>query len=376
MPTPRVLIDASSIPAQRGGVARYIESLAAALARKGCAVTVATQPRDAEGFRLAGAAVEVVPVWASSVAGRLVWEQIGLPRLARRVRCDVIHSPHYTFPFMTRRARVVTVHDLTFFTHPQLHSRAKGLFFRAWLRALARARATVVADSASTADEFARILGADRSAVVVSLLGFDDDRFHPPTAHEVDAARAAIAAPPAGWIAFLATLEPRKNAPALIDAYAAMVARNGGTTAPALILAGGPGWDAGVAPALARAQEQGADARAVGYLPVEVLAGFLGGATVVVYPSKGEGFGLPVLEAMACGTAVLTTKELSLPEVGGDAVAYSGTDSASIESALEELLNDDARRVELAAAGLRRAAGFTWEAAAERHMSAYLAAIG
>jgi glycosyltransferase involved in cell wall biosynthesis len=111
-----------------------------------------------------------------------------------------------------------------------------------------------------------------------------------------------------------------------------------------------------------------------GYLPLDDLPGFLAGATVVAYPSLGEGFGLPVLEAMACGATVLTTRELSLPEVGGDAVAYCGTSAESIGAELRGLLDDEARRTALAAAAIERAAGFTWAASARAHIAAYEAA--
>ena len=108
-----------------------------------------------------------------------------------------------------------------------------------------------------------------------------------------------------------------------------------------------------------------------GYLPLDDLPGFLAGATVLAYPSLGEGFGLPVLEAMACGASVLTTRELSLPEVGGDAVAYCGTSVESIASGLAALLGDDERRAALGQAAALRAQGFTWAASAEAHEVAY-----
>jgi glycosyltransferase involved in cell wall biosynthesis len=105
------------------------------------------------------------------------------------------------------------------------------------------------------------------------------------------------------------------------------------------------------------------------------LSAFLGGAVVVAYPSHGEGFGLPVLEAMACGAAVLTTHRLSLPEVGGDAVAYTEPDSASISHALSALLADPARREALGAAAHARSLEFTWEGSAETHLAAYARAV-
>ena len=121
------------------------------------------------------------------------------------------------------------------------------------------------------------------------------------------------------YVGFLGTLEPRKNVPALIRAWARAVGAD--SEPPALVLAGGPGWDDQVQPAIDQVPSRLRVIRA-GYLPLRDLPGFLAGARVLAYPSLGEGFGLPVLEAMACGAAALTTRELSLPEVGGDAVAY------------------------------------------------------
>jgi glycosyltransferase involved in cell wall biosynthesis len=112
-----------------------------------------------------------------------------------------------------------------------------------------------------------------------------------------------------------------------------------------------------------------------GHLPFDLLPGLLGGAEVVAYPSLGEGFGLPVLEAMACGAAVLTTRTLSLPEVGGDAVAYSGTGAGDIAAVLGDLLDDPDRRAALSRAARQRAAGFTWQASARAHLDAYRRAV-
>jgi glycosyltransferase involved in cell wall biosynthesis len=112
-----------------------------------------------------------------------------------------------------------------------------------------------------------------------------------------------------------------------------------------------------------------------GYLPLAQLPALLGGATVVAYPSLGEGFGLPVLEGMACGAPVLTTRRLSLPEVGGNAVAYCEPDADSIAAELARLLDDPQRRAELGRAGLARAAQFSWAASAAAHIEAYRRAM-
>jgi glycosyltransferase involved in cell wall biosynthesis len=108
-----------------------------------------------------------------------------------------------------------------------------------------------------------------------------------------------------------------------------------------------------------------------GYLRYADLPGYLGGALVAAYPSYGEGFGLPILEAMACGTPVLTTPRLSLPEVGGDAVAYTSESAEQIAVDLSELLDDEPRRLALAKAGFDRAKEFTWASSAEVHLAAW-----
>ncbi|MBN9620830.1 MAG: glycosyltransferase, partial [Actinobacteria bacterium] len=168
------------------------------------------------------------------------------------------------------------------------------------------------------------------------------------------------------------TLEPRKNLVALVQGW--VRAASGRPGAPALVLAGGAGWDERLAAAVA-AVPPGLTVLRPGYLPVESLRALFGGAAVTAYPSLAEGFGLPVLEAMASGSPVLTTRRTALPEVGGDAVAYTDVDAASIGAALTALLDDPARRGALAAAGVERAAGFTWDACAKAHLDAYERAI-
>jgi glycosyltransferase involved in cell wall biosynthesis len=140
------------------------------------------------------------------------------------------------------------------------------------------------------------------------------------------------------------------------------------------VLSGARGWDVTAnaeLDAIAAAPRSERSVIEAGYLPLGLLKGFLGGADLVVYPSLGEGFGLPVLEAMSCGTAVLTTNRLSIPEVGGEAVAYTEPDTDSIAVALGALLRDGPRRQELALAGLSRSQLFTWSECAARYSAAY-----
>jgi glycosyltransferase involved in cell wall biosynthesis len=369
----RVLLDATAVPGDRGGVGRYVDELVPALARTGIDLVVACQPRDTEVYgAVAGVDVVPAPGLTAGRPGRMAWEQVGLPALARRTGADLLHSPHYTMPRRPGLPVAVTLHDATFFSHPQLHSPLKARFFRAATRAAVRRAAVLVVPSQATGAEVARFAGAPRGGFQVAYHGVDAGVFH--RVGEAEQARVAATLGLDGrpYIAFLGTLEPRKNVPALVGAWTDAVA--GTDDPPALVLAGGRGWDTDVDPAVAAVPPSLRVVRP-GYLPLGDLAGFLAGARFVAYPSLGEGFGLPVLEAMACGAAVLTTRELALPEVGGDAVAYCGTSRAEIAAGIRGLLDDDARRRDLAARAVERAASFTWDASAAAHVEAYRAAL-
>lgn len=370
---PRLLVDATAIPADLRGVGRYLDRLVPALVRAGVDVTAVAQQRDRAHFESLGA--RCVP--GVSVPGgrpaRLAWEQYALPSIVARVAPDVLHSPHYTHPLRWRGPLVVTVHDATFFSNPEWHTRAKAPFFRGATRlALRRADVCVVASQA-TADELTSRLGTAPERLQVAHLGVDTGLFHPQPADVRQRVRASIGlAPDEEFVAFLGTLEPRKNVPALIRGWVA--ACEGRRNPPTLVLAGGAGWDTELDAAVA-AVPAGLRLLRAGYVPLEDLPGLLSAATVVSYPSLGEGFGLPVLEAMACGAAVLTTRRLSLPEVGGDAVAYTEPDDAAIGQALSRLLDQPELRAQLGRAGHARAAGFTWDACARAHLRAYETAI-
>ena len=370
----RVVLDATAIPPSLGGVGRYVAELAPALVQAGVDLVVVCQERDADEFvaRLPAADVVTAPRWIAGRAQRLVWEQVMLPQLVRRLKGDLLHSPHYTTPARVGAARVVTLHDATFFSAPEMHGRLKRRFFRAATRrAVARADALVVPSDATRA-EVLRFVGGDPDLFHVAHHGVDHDTFHTVDMAERSRVAASLGLEGRPYVAFLGTLEPRKNVPALVRGWVAAV--DGTENPPALVLAGGRGWDKDIDAAVAAVPGHLQVLRP-GYLPFGDLAGYLAGAEVVAYPSLGEGFGLPVLEAMACGAAVLTTRELSLPEVGGDAVAYCGTTADEIGAELASLLRDPARRADLAARGIARASTFTWAAAAAAHVRAYESAL-
>ena len=371
---PRVLVDATSVPADRGALGRYVDGLIAALHRADADLAVACQRSDEERYAALapGSRVVVGPPAIAHRTARQAWEQTGLPFVAKQVGARVIHAPYYTTPLRSDVPVVVTVHDVTYFTEPEMHDPVKATYVKSATRTAVRRAARLIVPSKATRDELVRLLNADPTRIDVAYHGVDHDIFHRPSEDEVRGVSDRLGLHGHPYIGFLGALEPRKNVPNLIRGWARAVA--GRDDAPALVLAGGGGWDDEVDAALAGVPAQLRVLRP-GYLRWSSLPGFFGGALVVALPSRGEGFGLPVLEAMSCGACVLTTHRSSLPEVGGDAVAYTEPAADDIGAALGALIGDDDRRRALAEAAAARAAEFTWTASAEAHLASYQRAI-
>jgi glycosyltransferase involved in cell wall biosynthesis len=306
---------------------------------------------------------------------RLVWEQYAAPRLAARVRPDVWHGPHYTMPLRADVPSVITIHDLTFFDHPEWHERPKVPFFRRMIRAVAARADVVICVSEYTAERLRAHL-APNGEVLVIPHGVDHKRFVRQDGQaEVASDTAALARhgvePP--YIAFVGTLEPRKDVPTLVRAFALVA-----PTQPdlRLVVAGGDGW--GTAEVRDAIAASGFATRVIrtGYLDDPTVAALFRRAAAVAYPSQEEGFGLPALEALACGAPLVTTKGSALEEVTVDAaLLVPPGDVHALAGALTRLLNDPAASDRLRTAGPERAALFTWERTVDGHIAAYARAM-
>lgn len=373
----RVLVDATSVPADRGGVGRYVDGLLAALADTpdDIELFVVCQRTDAERYVALAPGAEVIaaPAAVAHRPARLAWEQTGLPLLAQQLDVDVLHSPFYSCPLRAGCPVTVTIHDATFFTEREHYDRHRGAFMRSAIKTSLRRASRIIVPSKATRDELIRLLDADAAKMDVAYHGVDPESFYIPD----DAERARVAARlglgDTGYIAFLGVMEPRKNVPNLVRGWARAVADR--PNPPALVLAGGSGHDDAIDEAVA---EIPAHLKVVrpGYLRFTDLPGYLGGALVAAYPSYGEGFGLPIVEAMACGAPVLMTPRLSLPEVGGDAVAYTSEEVDAIADDLAALLDDEQRRAKLSLLGVERAREFTWANSAAAHLATWRKAAG
>lgn len=363
----RLLLDVSAVPARPVGAGVYTVEIVRELSGRGAVDLHLVSRRDDEArwHDLApGATVHAeVPVPRPA---RLAWEQTRAPRLARRVGADLWHGPHYTLPLRLGIPSVVTVHDLTFFEHPEWHERSKVAFFRSMIRSSTRHAGAILAVSGHTRDRLEAVLHP-RPPVLVAAHGVDHERFT--TGDRDDLARLAAIGIRPPYLAFAATLEPRKDVPSLIAAFARIAPRHRDLT---LVIAGRDGWGAlAVRDAAARSGVTTRIAR-VGWMDDDVLPAFFRRAEVVAYPSLEEGFGLPALEALACGAALVTTTGSAMEEVvGSAAVLVRPRDPDGIAAAVERIVVDRAERDRLRAAGPPRAAEFTWAASVDQHLVAY-----
>jgi glycosyltransferase involved in cell wall biosynthesis len=300
---------------------------------------------------------------------RIPWEQFLAPLLMRRIRADLFHGVLNVLPLADTVPGVVTIHDLAFIRFPQTFRAYNRVYLDFATRLSARRAARVLAVSENTRREVIEILGVPPERVVVTPNAVRA-HFRPPEPAALAAFRAAKGLPEQ-FILYVGTLEPRKNLTTLLEAYAELARSH----AVPLLIGGGKGWlyDA----VFQRLDELGLreQVRFVGYLEEEELPLWYAAATVFVFPSIYEGFGMPPLEAMACGTPVVTSNSSSLPEVVGDAgLMCPPYDASAFAAALDRVLRDADLRHELRARGLAQAGTFDWRVTAERTLAAYEAA--
>jgi len=296
---------------------------------------------------------------------RVFWEQALQPWRLRRY--DLYHALAFVAPVVLTAPMVVTVFDLSFLRYPARLSAARRLYLRS-LTALTCARARrVLAISQSTANDLTAHLGLPAEKIDVTPLGYDKAAFRPLLETDIRHFRRKQGLPERFWL-FVGTLEPRKNLPLLLKAYA----RLGKADRLPLILGGGIGWMAQDVFAAIERLELGEWVKHVGFIPTADLPFWYNCAEAFLYPSVFEGFGLPVLEAMACGAPVITTNVSSLPEVaGGAAKCLPPKDIELWTGALKDLKSDGEWRDRARARGLERANHFSWARTAELTLNSY-----
>jgi glycosyltransferase involved in cell wall biosynthesis len=348
----RIVVEVSPLSHFRTGIPNYIRGALSGLAQTEHEI-VAFAPASRRGASeirsaLTGLAVELVVRELPVAHGwRIAWSRLPRPRLERLVgRFDVLHVSDWAQPPQGSGVRAATVYDLVTFRHPEWSTRLTRWMHRTSYRHAARRCDVVFAISEHTAGDAVELLGIERERIRIARPGVDE-RFRP------EGERSKLGRP---YVLTVATLEPRKNLSRLLEAHALL------DSGLALALAGGEGW--GEHPLL-----EGDRVLRLGYVDHDRLAPLYRGAEVFVFPSLFEGFGIPVLEAMASGVPCVVSSHRSLDEAAGDAAIRVDPErpeaiAAGIERALSE-------RDELVRRGIEHARRFSWRATAEALLGGY-----
>jgi glycosyltransferase involved in cell wall biosynthesis len=369
-----ILIDATGITKNKAGVGVYAKNLIDELVgrRLDIRLFVLVQDDDPDfdyrnctsvkAIRVPSKLFRILPL-------RFLLEQIGLPFLFLIYKIDVIHSLHYSFPLLRFGTKqVVTLHDMTFFNMPEFHVRFKVIYFRFFIWAAVRYADSLIFVSHSAKLDCNDRFGPSWGQSFVVYHG-KAEAFRPNIDPEQVVNVRMKFKLPANFILYIGTIEPRKNIARLIKAFA-LIASNHPEVL--LVIAGMKGWGTEDLFESVRNLKIESRVRFIGFVPEDEKASLLSGAKIFIYPSIYEGFGIPVLEALACGIPTITSNTSALPEVAGEAALLVDPTSVSeISNAMEQLLMDTGLRAKLHKESLRQAAQFTWLKTADLTLKIY-----
>lgn len=373
---PRVIIEALQVRPNPAGTGRSILDLCAALAGRdrGFDFTVLAAERSPFGDLDAhpGWKIHECPQAGRHVLGKALFTQMKLPGLVRRLGGDLLHCQQFLVPLRCQCPVVATVHDLAWRRYPDTIEKSRLLYYR-WLvpRSLNRADA-LCANSQATARDIQMYY--PRASEKIQVTPFGTPLW---AVRRMEGDEPPGDQPGQRYFLFVGTLEPRKNLPRLVDAYEAFLASEpvrqaAPDSVPKLILAGGRGWkESRLRSRMSSLQEQGR-LEVLDYCGPERLWDLYRGAVALVFPSLHEGFGFPVLEAMASSLPVLTSVTGATAEVGGDAALLVDPENTrEITAGLVQLAFDSDLRTRLAEAGPRRAREWTWERTSDLTCAVY-----
>jgi glycosyltransferase involved in cell wall biosynthesis len=351
------------------GAGRYIGELARRVPATGVDTTLVTRRNDAARWREWSPSANLASIVPNARPSRLLYEALVAGRTSTARGADVWHSPHYTMPRHSSTPTVVTILDLMFFTNPEWHERSKVPIFRRAISYSATHADVLVAISEFTARQLDEYVPT-HAPVVVATLGVDLEKFTTDAGDDVELLRSHGYATDRPYIFYLGTFEPRKGIDVLLDAFEEIARRDGEVE---LWLAGQPGW--GVTEIETRIARHGALSRIrrLGFVDETVLPALIRQSRVVSYPSRGEGFGMPVIEALACGAVVETSADTVMSEIAGDAALFAraGDVAQLIDVLSTALAMSDEQRVAFARTGRARAELFTWDSCIAQHVKAY-----
>ena len=310
------------------------------------------------------------PLWQPTF--RILWEQMIQPVQLLRQKTALLHSPSFVTPFFCQCPMVVTVHDLAFKRFASILPKRQFFVLDHMLRVSIHRAKMIIAVSNCTKLDLMQFYKVAENKIRTVYHGIDD-QFHVYSAEKIDSFRREKQLPET-FIFRLGTLEPRKNVESLINAY--RIYRDVAQDIPRLYIGGGKGWYYETIFDLVK--QYGLEKHIVfaGYIPQGELASWYNAAKLFVYPSLYEGFGMPILEAMACGTPVISSNVSAIPEVAGDAaLLVDPNDDEELAHAIRTVIENPQKHKKMRTMGLNQAAKFTWESTAKQTVQAYQNAL-
>jgi glycosyltransferase involved in cell wall biosynthesis len=362
----RIGIDARLTYYRRGGISQYVEHLIRSFATLDAENQYLILHSRKDQRNLAGAPNQHRILCWTPAHNR--FERLALAVEVLPLRLDLLHSPDFIPPMGGSYRSVITIHDLTFLHYPAFLTLDSRRYYNDQIGAAAARADHIIADSEATRADIVNLLGMPPEKVTAILLAADE-QFRPAPPEEIARIRAAYGLP-TEYLLFVGTFEPRKNLGGLLRAYADLHVRY--ADVPPLVMAGQRGWLYDEIFDLIRQLQLDGQVFWLENVPYPDLPALYSGASLLCLPSFYEGFGLPPLEAMACGTPVVVANRASLPEVVGDAGLLVDPDNiTSIAEALYRVLTDTALAADLRQRGLSRSALFTWQETAKQTLAVY-----
>jgi alpha-1,3-rhamnosyl/mannosyltransferase len=359
----RYVLDARTATNHFPGIGRYTVSLAQAmlpLLRQDERLILLRDPGQSSRWNLADLPTQIVDALVSPFSLKQQWH---IPALLKQLQADLYHSPYFLMPYRPGRTTLLTLHDLIPLRYPQYYTLAQRLIFTVTIRLALRAADHCWAVSEATARDFQELLGLP-AARVTAFPSAAAPYFRPQTLTNELRARLQI---PATYLLYFGSNKPHKNLSHLVEAYSRLT-----PSIPPLVIAGV--WEARYPEARQRATALGLGERVrfLGPVAEDDLPPLYSGAAAFLFPSEYEGFGLPVLEAMACGAPVICSDSSSLPEVAGDAaLLVPPQDLEALVATMTRLLRDAELQAELRRRGLAQAARFSWTQTAQKTLELY-----
>jgi len=372
----KILIDYTQIPLQRVGVGYYAFNLLRNIDYNNPKIKylILLQNDDYETERLlSDKNAEIIKVNASryrNFLSRIFFEQIIIPQICKKRKIDVLHSLHYSFPLALKKTKIiVTIHDLTFFLTPQYHILIKNLYFRFFIKMAAKKAKKIICVSQSTKNDFLKLTNANPLKCERIYLGIEStySDFQPDFTFEEELKLKYNIV--GKYILFIGTIEPRKNIVTLLAAFNSIKTKYPEIK---LVIAGKKGWNSKNIYQYITENSLEGEIIFTNYITEKEKLHLLKSASIFVYPSNYEGFGIPVLEALSIGTPTITSNISSLPEVAGNgAVLVTPTSVTEIEDGISRILEDKEYREKLILNGKLHSQRFSWEKMALETINVY-----